>query len=296
MAGKEKALGRRRSGKQSSRSLLSVSNGDGVAPRFLVALIVLAVVGMAPAAYLTVTAFTEGTAAFCESDSGCGIVQASRYARFLGIPVALIGLLGFATMAGVAVSPLSWRVRGLILYGLVVMGFTFSAYLQVVEFFVIHAVCEYCIAIFVIMTAILVVLLVLFRVTSLFSLARSALFSVVIAGLVLAISSGVYASQAGPEGDPYAVGLAKHLTAQGAAMYGGYTCPHCQQQKELFGDAFKYVTYVECYRGGKDAQPELCNAKGIRFVPTWEIGGVMYEGMMPLEELAELSNYTPEEQ
>lgn len=40
--------------------------------------------------------------------------------------------------------------------------------------------------------------------------------------------------------------LAKCLTAKGAVMYGTEWCPHCQDQKRLFGPSFKYVTYVNC--------------------------------------------------
>ena len=29
-------------------------------------------------------------------------------------------------------------------------------------------------------------------------------------------------------------------------MYGLYWCPHCIEQKEMFGAAFHYVPYVEC--------------------------------------------------
>ena len=29
-------------------------------------------------------------------------------------------------------------------------------------------------------------------------------------------------------------------------MYGLYWCPHCIEQKQMFGEAFHYVPYVEC--------------------------------------------------
>jgi len=89
----------------------------------------------------------------------------------------------------------------------------------------------------------------------------------------------------------FAIGLAKHLTDTGAVMYGTYRCGYCNYQKQLFGDAFEYVTYVECDPTGKDAQPALCTAKGVEVVPTWEIGGKLYPGLKPLESLAQLSGY-----
>lgn len=89
----------------------------------------------------------------------------------------------------------------------------------------------------------------------------------------------------------FAIGLAKHLTDTGAVMYGAYWCGACNQQKRFFGDAFQYVTYVECDSRGENAQPDLCSAKGVQGYPTWEINGELYTGYMALESLAQLSGY-----
>ena len=40
--------------------------------------------------------------------------------------------------------------------------------------------------------------------------------------------------------------FAKCLATKQTTMYGLYWCPHCIEQKEMFGDAFHYVPYVEC--------------------------------------------------
>ena len=87
--------------------------------------------------------------------------------------------------------------------------------------------------------------------------------------------------------------LAKYLTDHGAAMYGAYWCSHCADQKAMFGDALRYVHYVECDPAGKDANPVLCTQKGINAYPTWEIGGQFYQGTLSLEQLASLSGFTP---
>ena len=75
-------------------------------------------------------------------------------------------------------------------------------------------------------------------------------------------------------------------------MYGSYGCGACAAQKALFGSAFKNVTYVECHSSGVNSNPELCAAKGIRVVPTWEIDGQFYMGLHPLDDLAEISGFT----
>ncbi len=87
--------------------------------------------------------------------------------------------------------------------------------------------------------------------------------------------------------------LADHLTAQNAKMYGAFWCPHCSEQKSLFGSAANAIPYVECDPEGKNAQPHLCREKNIQGYPTWEINGQLYPGTQPLETLAELSNFQP---
>ena len=83
--------------------------------------------------------------------------------------------------------------------------------------------------------------------------------------------------------------FAKCLTEKSVVMYGAYWCPHCANQKKLFGSSFKYIAYVECDAGGKNPQPELCLQKGVESYPMWEINGVLQSGEIPLPVLAEKS-------
>ena len=86
--------------------------------------------------------------------------------------------------------------------------------------------------------------------------------------------------------------LAEHLTAIGAKKYGAFWCPHCYEQKQLFGpEAFSKVDYIECDPQGKNPQRDTCVAAGIQSFPTWEINGEFYPGTKTLSELAELSDY-----
>lgn len=88
------------------------------------------------------------------------------------------------------------------------------------------------------------------------------------------------------------IALAKHLTATGAKKYGAFWCPHCYEQKQLFGkEAFKEINYFECDPQGKNPQREACIAAGIESFPTWEVDGKLYPGTQILDELAKLSNY-----
>lgn len=97
-----------------------------------------------------------------------------------------------------------------------------------------------------------------------------------------------------PADASYEARLANHLAEEGAAMYGAFWCPHCTDQKELFGEAVDRVPYVECDPEGENAQPDLCAAKEIKGYPTWEIDGEFYPGTQSLEELAQLSGFAEE--
>lgn len=64
--------------------------------------------------------------------------------------------------------------------------------------------------------------------------------------------------------------FAKCTAQSGAKMYGAYWCPHCAEQKELFGSAFQYVNYVECgVKGNVKVEAQVCKDAGIKHYPTW---------------------------
>jgi glutaredoxin len=94
------------------------------------------------------------------------------------------------------------------------------------------------------------------------------------------------------ESSPAKLALAEHLSAQGVKLYTAYWCPHCHEQKELFGrQASAKLTVVECAPDGRNSQKALCDAKKIDGYPTWEINGKLDTGVKPLLKLAELTGY-----
>ena len=75
-------------------------------------------------------------------------------------------------------------------------------------------------------------------------------------------------------------------------MYSAYWCPHCHDQKEMFGkEAASELQVVECAVDGRNNQRELCESKGLEGFPTWEINGKLDSGVKSLKRLAELSGY-----
>jgi hypothetical protein len=83
--------------------------------------------------------------------------------------------------------------------------------------------------------------------------------------------------------------FAKCLASKRAKMYGLYWCPHCADQKRMFGDAFHYVPYVECAVGppGSGQEAPACKAAGVKLFPSWQFGDAPpKEGVLSLQELS----------
>jgi hypothetical protein len=81
------------------------------------------------------------------------------------------------------------------------------------------------------------------------------------------------------------------LKDNGTKFYGAFWCPHCQNQKALFGRSAKLLPYIECSTPDGKGQNELCTTAGITGYPTWEFaGGNRENGEVSLERLSELSN------
>jgi glutaredoxin len=125
------------------------------------------------------------------------------------------------------------------------------------------------------------------------SIAKSALRWTAVLALSASVLTGCASQQKQASPDTYEAHLAQHLSETGATMYGAYWCPHCADQKEAFDGAVDQVPYVECAADGENAQPQLCQDKGVQGYPTWEINGQLYPGVRSLEELAQLSGFTP---
>ena len=112
------------------------------------ATVLLALGGLFVALYLLLYHLGYYGALVCGTGS-CEVVQTSRYARFLGQPVPLWGvlwyagvlLLGFLSMGPAAGKRWAEGLLALVVTG----GILFSAYLTAIELFVLHAVCMWCV-------------------------------------------------------------------------------------------------------------------------------------------------------
>ena len=113
------------------------------------AIALLALVGFFLALYLWLHQIGVGGELKCGT-GGCDTVQASRWARVLGIPVAAYGVVGYAAilavaLAGLQPAALERRRPALLLAALATGGVLFSAWLTYLELFVIRAICRWCV-------------------------------------------------------------------------------------------------------------------------------------------------------
>jgi uncharacterized membrane protein len=136
------------------------------------AIAVLALVGLFIALYLWLHALGYGGAIKCGASGGCETVQTSRWAVFLGLPVAFYGVVGYFALLVVAVvalrpAALGERAWNLALCALASIGLLFTIYLTYVELFLIRAICRWCVGSAVVIT--------LIWITSLLSLRSPAL-------------------------------------------------------------------------------------------------------------------------
>lgn len=298
--------------------------------RYLIAAV--AILGAINTGYLTATKLFGGNAA-CPTN-GCEQVLSSQYAELFGLPLALFGLLAYLGMTGFALAPLAVnpekdkQLRSnlenwtwLLLFAGSTAMLVFSGYLMYIMFskFVANygtgGLCYYCLA-SAIFALTLFVLTLLGRAWE----DRGQLFftGIIVAMVTIVGTLGVYSGISGSSSASAdtagAVGpvitttsgeseteLARHLSSIGAKMYGAYWCPHCHDQKELFGkEAFALIDYVECDPAGQNSQTAACQAiapkvqeqTGKNFgYPTWDINGKYYTGTQTLQELADASGY-----
>ena len=249
----------------------------------------------------------------CPGGGGdCDKVLNSAWGTLLGQPLSLFGFLCYASVLVLALLPLllkgdarhellgrsRWALF-LLTAGMAV----FSLVLMAVMVLKIKAVCAFCI-----LSALLSLsLLVLSLIGGDWEDSGQLLFRGVLTALLVGITGIGWATamdrpvaETGPglpipvtsASSPATIALADHLTAKGAVMYTAYWCPHCHEQKELFGkEATARLKIVECAPDGRNSQADLCVRKKIQGYPSWEINGSIDSGVKPLQVLAERSGY-----
>ena len=110
---------------------------------------------------------------------------------------------------------------------------------------------------------------------------------VAIAVLILVVAGGLYLFL-NHKKTRHLNAFAQCLSAKGAKMYGAFWCPHCADQKEMFGSSFQYAPYVECGVKGSHVTAQVCTDANVKHYPTWVFAdGSRVEGAHPLEFLSQ---------
>ncbi|MCX6371426.1 MAG: vitamin K epoxide reductase family protein [Solirubrobacterales bacterium] len=118
--------------------------------------VALTIVGIAIAAYLTYVHYA-GIEAAC-STGGCEVVQTSEWADVYGLPVAVLGLIGYISILG-SLLVLRGDAQLFVSAALSLVGFLYSGYLTYQELFTIKAICQWCVGSAVILTLLAIVTL-----------------------------------------------------------------------------------------------------------------------------------------
>ncbi|MBD1828306.1 vitamin K epoxide reductase family protein [Microcoleus vaginatus GB1-A2] len=280
----------------------------------------IAAIGVVETAYLTIAKFTTGSV-ICPT-SGCDKVLNSPYAIVFGtVPLSLLGCLAYLSIAILAFAPKAvnpdtkkglhsqvenktWQALFIITAAMVI----FSSYLMYLMAFEIQELCLYCISSAVFSLALFVLVLVgrewedlgqlVFTgilVVMVSSIGALGLYNSVRAPVSTVSTPGIAPPPITTTSGPAQLALARHLRQIGAKEYSAYWCPHCHEQKMLFGkEGAAIIDYVECDPQGQNSRTALCEAAAanIKGFPTWEIKGQFYSGTQSLEKLADLSGYT----
>jgi uncharacterized membrane protein len=262
----------------------------------------------------------------------CQAVLASNYAKAFGVPLSLFGFLAYLAIAVAAFAPQlikspdqkdlranleNWT--WLFIFAGSTAMVIFSGYLVYLMSFKIKAFCIYCLA----SALFSLTLFVLTLIGRTWEDLGQLFFTGIVVGMVALIGTlGVYASTDQNSGKqltqqdssvisppseppkpgfgweitttsgPAEIALARHLKQAGVKAYFAYWCPHCYEQKQLFGkEAYKELSQIECAKDGQNAQPQACIDAGVQAFPSWEINGQLTAGLKTLEELADATAY-----
>ncbi len=252
------------------------------------ALFLLAVLGVLVSAHLLWPKIGRLNVAGCGPHGGCDVVQRSKFSEIGGIPVSLVGTVGYAVLALLCVArarvehPIPRAKLDNLILTLISIAFVFTVYLDVVMFALIKKICFYCL-----LSALIIASMVVLawwerlRVPSITNATvpktgQTYYFIVGVAGLLLGIADKAnYDTQPKPvigaqlsfpvqqldTNDGHAIGPrdAKVLLIE----FSNYECPHCHEAQlhvesilKLYGNKIRFISHyydLENYKFGRYA-------------------------------------------
>ncbi|MEK7635496.1 MAG: vitamin K epoxide reductase family protein [Patescibacteria group bacterium] len=106
---------------------------------------IVSLVGVVDTVFVTINHY-KGVIPPCTLLNGCETVLTSKYSEVFGVPIALIGALFYSTVFLFSLAYLKTKNNKIIIVflALTALAFLMSLFFIYLQFFVIKAVCEYC--------------------------------------------------------------------------------------------------------------------------------------------------------
>ena len=289
-------------------------------PKILIAL--LSTIGIVDTGSITLKKWGLFSSLSCPGGNGCDAVLNSPWGSLysnnqINIPLSLAGLITYSLILLITIiltiklfppkeklSKTLWWLLYLISCG----SSIFSLLLINIMFFKIQAFCIFCILSAILSFSIFILTIVGAK----FDSRETMLYRGITIAFIVLLGGLIWSNQVDPsnaseiinpseksspmittKSSKQKIEFAKFLNENRIIMYSAYWCPHCHDQKQLFGKkATEELTIIECAKDGIDNQYELCEQKGIEGFPSWEINNNIYSGTRDLQELANMAGYT----
>jgi vitamin-K-epoxide reductase (warfarin-sensitive) len=115
-------------------------------PRLMNVVAILSLSGVVVSAVSLQHHYASSKTAYCDLGQmfNCDIVNRSEYSSILGVPVALIGMIGYAGLAGLSIAYRRRRETPSILVAMAGAGLIFALYLTYIEGHVLGVWCILC--------------------------------------------------------------------------------------------------------------------------------------------------------
>ncbi len=287
-----------------------------------ISMAVLATIGFIDTASITLSRWGLISSLSClGGENGCDKVLNSPWGTIFSfgdftLPLSFVGAISYFAVIIMTILPLLpgisenklnlSRKTWWSLFAITCAMTVFSIVLLNIMIFKIEALCLFCI----LSACISLILFLLTIIGGGWEDRRDLIFRGIIFSLAILISSLVWASAVDAQKEDFIareqglapavtsksnqskIDLAKHLARKGVYVYSAYWCPHCHEQKEMFGkEASAELLSIECAKDGKDSQYSLCEEKGIEAYPSWEINGRIEGGVKSLRELSEITEF-----
>ena len=303
-----------------TEKLIKSSNDRNIKwPKIVIAL--LSTIGIVDTGSITLKKWGLFSSLSCPGGNGCDAVLNSPWGTLFknnqfNIPLSLGGLIIYSLILIITIiltlkifppkqksSKALWWVLYLVSCG----SSAFSFLLINIMFFKIEAFCIFCILSAILSFSIFILTIIGAR----FDNRETMLYRGITIAFLVILGGLIWSNQVDPSkasqiinppenssplittsSSPQKIDFAKFLNENQIIMYSAYWCPHCHDQKQLFGKkAVKELTIIECAKDGINNQYKLCEQKGIEGFPSWEINNKIYSGTRDLKELANMSNY-----